>query len=44
MLPTVLQHNYMTLILKEAGYGTFQANLLTIPAYFLFTVNLLIIT
>lgn len=44
MLPTVPMNQYITLILKDAGYGTFQTNLLTIPAYVLFIINLLIVT
>lgn len=44
LLPTVPMNQYLTLILKSAGYGTFQTNLLTIPAYVLFIVNLLVVT
>lgn len=32
---------YLTLQLKAAGFGTFETNLLTIPAYVLFIVQLL---
>jgi len=35
---------YLTLQLKAAGFGTFQTNLLTIPAYVIFIINLLWIT
>lgn len=35
---------YITLILKSAGFTTFQINLLTIPAYVLFIVNLMWVT
>lgn len=31
----------MTLQLKDAGFGTFETNLLTIPAYVIFIINLL---
>lgn len=34
-------NQYLTLILKDAGYGTFTTNLLTIPAYCFFILNLL---
>ncbi|KAH8663381.1 major facilitator superfamily transporter [Tricladium varicosporioides] len=35
---------YLSLILKELGFSTFDANLLAIPSQFFFLVNLLIIT
>lgn len=44
MLPTVPMNHYITLILKDVGYGTFETNLLTIPAYVLFIINLLVVT
>ena len=41
LLPAVPITGYLTLVLRDAGYGTFETNLLTIPAYVLFIVNLL---
>jgi predicted MFS family arabinose efflux permease len=41
LLPTVPMNQYLTLILKDVGYGTFTTNLLTIPAYCFFILNLL---
>lgn len=35
---------YLTLNLKAAGFGTFETNLLCIPAYCIFIINLLVIT
>ncbi|KAK5163129.1 uncharacterized protein LTR77_010913 [Saxophila tyrrhenica] len=34
-------NQYLTLVLKSAGYGSFTTNLLTIPAYCIFILNLL---
>ncbi|KAK0654219.1 putative transporter [Lasiodiplodia hormozganensis] len=36
--------NYLSFILRQMGFSTFQANLLTIPSQFMFGVNLLIIS
>lgn len=36
--------NYLSFILRQMGFSTFNANLLTIPSQFLFGVNLLIIS
>ena len=41
LLPTVPMNAYLTLVLRDAGYGTFHTNLLTIPAYVIFILNLL---
>jgi hypothetical protein len=41
LLPSVPMNQYLTLVLKDAGYGTFETNLLTIPAYVIFILNLL---
>ena len=35
---------YITLNLKAAGFTTFEVNLLTIPAYVIFIINLLVLT
>ncbi|KAH9827620.1 putative transporter [Teratosphaeria destructans] len=43
-LPAIPMNSYLTLVLKSAGFGTFETNLLTIPAYALFIVLLLAIT
>ncbi|KAJ5215205.1 permease of the major facilitator superfamily [Penicillium cinerascens] len=39
LIPPHPASSYITLELKSMGFGTFQANLLTIPAYVLFIVN-----
>ncbi|KAM3419504.1 hypothetical protein BST61_g2847 [Cercospora zeina] len=36
--------NYLSFILRQMGFSTFNANLLTIPSQFLFGVNLLIVS
>ncbi|OJJ99285.1 hypothetical protein ASPACDRAFT_1870407 [Aspergillus aculeatus ATCC 16872] len=41
MIPNTPATNYITLELKSLGFGTFQTNLLTIPAYVIFIINLL---
>ncbi|CAK3898795.1 MFS general substrate transporter [Lecanosticta acicola] len=43
-LPSVPMDNYLTLQLKSLGFGTFETNLLSIPAYVLFIINLLLFT
>ncbi|KAL1961791.1 hypothetical protein VTN77DRAFT_1041 [Rasamsonia byssochlamydoides] len=40
MIPPSPASNYITLELKSMGFNTFQTNLLTIPAYVIFIVNL----
>jgi len=44
LLPTIPMTAYITLVLKSAGFGTFETNLLTIPAYLIFILNLLFFT
>jgi len=44
LLPSVPMSAYLTLLLKDAGFSTFETNLLTIPAYVIFILNLLAIT
>lgn len=41
LMPNYPMTQYLTLQLKAAGFGTFETNLLTIPAYVLFIVQLL---
>lgn len=41
LIPTYPATAYLTLNLKSLGFSTFHTNLLTIPAYVLFIVNLL---
>ncbi|KAI9735125.1 MAG: hypothetical protein M1834_001713 [Cirrosporium novae-zelandiae] len=41
LIPNNLAASYLSLNLKSIGFGTFQTNLLTIPAYVLFIINLL---
>ncbi|KAK3114559.1 hypothetical protein LTR53_007013 [Teratosphaeriaceae sp. CCFEE 6253] len=40
-IPNTPQTSYLTLNLKAIGFGTFETNLLTIPAYALFIIQLL---
>ncbi|OGM43664.1 transporter [Aspergillus bombycis] len=44
MIPNSPATNYITLQLKSLGFGTFETNLLTIPAYVVFIINLLVWT
>ncbi|KAM3419178.1 hypothetical protein BST61_g5122 [Cercospora zeina] len=44
MIPAVPISSYLTLQLKSVGFGTFETNLLTIPAYVIFIINLLVLT
>ena len=41
LIPNYPMTQYLTLQLKAAGFGTFETNLLTIPAYVLFIIQLL---
>ena len=40
-IPNQCATAYLTLILKSLGFDTFKTNLLTVPAYVLFTLQLL---
>ena len=44
LLPSQPMTQYLTLQIKSLGFNTFQTNLLSIPAYVLFIIILLIIT
>lgn len=44
MIPSIPATTYISLELKSLGFSTFHTNLLCIPAYALFIVNLLFIT
>ena len=41
LIPTVPMQGYITLNMTEVGFGTFETNLLTIPAFVLFILGLL---
>ncbi|KAF3926862.1 hypothetical protein ABW20_dc0103816 [Dactylellina cionopaga] len=43
-IPPAPPQNYLAFILRQMGFSTLNANLLTIPSQFLFGVNLLIIS
>ena len=43
-IPPSPPSNYLAFILRQMGFSTFNANLLTIPAQFMFGVNLLIVS
>ena len=40
-IPVTPASNYVTLIIESLGFNTFQTNLLTIPAYVLFVIQLI---
>ncbi|OKL57822.1 hypothetical protein UA08_07281 [Talaromyces atroroseus] len=44
LIPTAPATSYISLELKSLGFGTFQTNLLTIPAYVIFIINLQLFT
>ncbi|KAJ5632900.1 hypothetical protein N7490_009239 [Penicillium lividum] len=44
MIPSIPSASYISLELKSLGFSTFHTNLLTIPAYVIFILNLLWIT
>ncbi|KAJ6115009.1 hypothetical protein N7486_000787 [Penicillium sp. IBT 16267x] len=43
-VPSIPSASYISLELRSLGFSTFHTNLLTIPAYVIFIVNLLLIT
>ncbi|KAF2829624.1 MFS general substrate transporter [Ophiobolus disseminans] len=44
LIPTSPMSSYLTLQLRSLGFGTFETNLLTIPAYVIFILQLLFFT
>jgi len=44
LLPQIPMSQYITLVLKSDGFGTFETNLLTIPAYVIFIAGVLVWT
>ena len=44
MIPFTPATNYISIELKAMGFGTFETNLLTIPAYVIFIISLLSVT
>lgn len=42
LIPTVPMQAYITLNLRAVGFGTFHTNLLTIPAYVIFIIGLVV--
>lgn len=44
MIPNTPATNYITLQLKSMGFDTFKTNLLSIPAYVMFILTLLVVT
>ncbi|KAI1874968.1 uncharacterized protein JN550_002397 [Neoarthrinium moseri] len=43
-IPPAPPNTYLSYILRQLGFSTFQANLMAIPSQFLFAVNLLLVT
>ncbi|KAH8200547.1 hypothetical protein TruAng_005265 [Truncatella angustata] len=43
-IPPSPPNTYLSYILRQLGFSTFQANLLAIPSQFLFAINLLVVT